>query len=50
VWDWLGIAQIGTMASAHTAFIEKTEDKRPTGRPRRGQNDNIENDLKEKRW
>jgi hypothetical protein len=45
---WAGhIARMGEMRNAYSILVVKPEEKRPLGRPRRRQEDNIITDLRE---
>jgi hypothetical protein len=44
------VAHMGDMRNAHNILVEKTEGKRPLGRPRRRWEDNITVDLWETGW
>ena len=45
---WAGhVARMGDYRGVHRVLVEKTEGKRPLGRPRRRWEDNIKMDLQE---
>ena len=44
------VARMRQRRGAYRVLVGKTEGKRPLGRPKYRQENNIENDLKERRW
>jgi hypothetical protein len=48
---WAGhVARMGERRGAYRALVEKPEERRPLGRPRRRREDNIKMDLREVGW
>jgi hypothetical protein len=48
---WVGyVACMGSMRGAYRVFVERSEGKRPLGRPRPKCHDNIKIDLQEVEW
>jgi len=48
-WDW-HVAGMRERREAHRVLVEKPEENRPLGRPRRKWKDNIKIDLQEVGW
>jgi hypothetical protein len=44
------VARMGEMRNVYKILVEKSEGKRPLGRPRRRWEDNIRMDLREMEW